>query len=515
MHNWGDDDVDWQGISEAAYFIGGFLKRWGRVHVTDMKEKFGCYDEETRILTDKGFKHFKDLDIDLDKIACLIGGDRLEFHKATEKFEYYYDGLMYQLKTRGVDLLVTPNHKLYVAKADIVGGKTCSSEESYNRKEYPFILDTYETLFKKQKKFKKGAIWEGKNPEVFVLPEYSNSWIAHNSFERTHISPELHLDMKKWVEMLGWYVAEGSCDKSQVTFSLNGLSDEPERVSKLLSDLGFESKFTKDGSRGIANTYSVQLQKWLEEHCGKLAENKRAPDFIKELSPNIIKIFLDALYEGDGHRTATAYILTTVSPKLADDVMELLLKAGYCSGIYSRFRNEEKFIRGRQIKRNFKVYEINWLNKNYHQTHNSHDTAGSIDKKESLVPYTGKVYCVSAPEHIVYVERGGKGVWCGNSTRVYTTLGWQSLLSITHPGWCHYSPYPKWLMWLDIYYLSRVIPYLNYVVFPYHKFLYRLAYKKALAKWPHLELEILCGADWPEYLKGLSSKFDDLRSKNE
>lgn len=101
------------------------------------------------------------------------------------------------------------------------------------------------------------------------------------------------------------------------------------------------------------------------------------------------------------------------------------------------------------------------------------------------------------------------------SARVYTTFGWQSLFSITHPGWCYYSPYPKWLMWLDIYYLSRVIPYLNYVVFPYHKFLYRLAYKKALAKWPHLELEILCGADWPEYLKGLSSKFDDLRGKNE
>jgi len=96
--------------------------------------------------------------------------------------------------------------------------------------------------------------------------------------------------------------------------------------------------------------------------------------------------------------------------------------------------------------------------------------------------------------------------------RVYCNFGWSCLLNITHPAYQHYGPYPKWLMKLDIYHLSKVIPYLNYVVFPYHKFLYRLAYKKALVKWPHLELEILCGADWQEYLGGLSSKYDELAS---
>ena len=97
------------------------------------------------------------------------------------------------------------------------------------------------------------------------------------------------------------------------------------------------------------------------------------------------------------------------------------------------------------------------------------------------------------------------------TARVYCNFGWWSLLSITHPGWHHYGPYPKWLMKLDIWVLSRAIPYLNYALVPYHKFLYRMAYKKALAKWPHLELEILCGADWQEFLGGLSDKFDALK----
>lgn len=41
MHIWGEPDVDWAGISDAAYYIGRNLRKWGRVGVTDMKEKYG------------------------------------------------------------------------------------------------------------------------------------------------------------------------------------------------------------------------------------------------------------------------------------------------------------------------------------------------------------------------------------------------------------------------------------------------------------------------------------------
>ena len=40
MHKWGDPDVDWNGISEAAYWIGKQLRRWG-ISVSDCKEKYG------------------------------------------------------------------------------------------------------------------------------------------------------------------------------------------------------------------------------------------------------------------------------------------------------------------------------------------------------------------------------------------------------------------------------------------------------------------------------------------
>ena len=41
MHHWGDENVDWAGISNAAEFISLGLRKWGRVNVRQHKEKYG------------------------------------------------------------------------------------------------------------------------------------------------------------------------------------------------------------------------------------------------------------------------------------------------------------------------------------------------------------------------------------------------------------------------------------------------------------------------------------------
>lgn len=89
--------------------------------------------------------------------------------------------------------------------------------------------------------------------------------------------------------------------------------------------------------------------------------------------------------------------------------------------------------------------------------------------------------------------------------RCYCSLGWYSLLDITHPcsGYIHDRCYPEWLITFDIYILSKIIPYLNYIILPYHKWLYRKLYKDCVKKYPHLQEEILCMADYPELLKNL------------
>lgn len=41
MHDWSEKDVDWLGIHQAACYIGIRIARYGRVNVTQCKEKWG------------------------------------------------------------------------------------------------------------------------------------------------------------------------------------------------------------------------------------------------------------------------------------------------------------------------------------------------------------------------------------------------------------------------------------------------------------------------------------------
>lgn len=57
MHSWSEKDCDWKGISDAAYYIGDSLRKWGRVPVRDMKEKWGT----VRVYCDFGWHQLHDI----------------------------------------------------------------------------------------------------------------------------------------------------------------------------------------------------------------------------------------------------------------------------------------------------------------------------------------------------------------------------------------------------------------------------------------------------------------------
>lgn len=91
------------------------------------------------------------------------------------------------------------------------------------------------------------------------------------------------------------------------------------------------------------------------------------------------------------------------------------------------------------------------------------------------------------------------------TARVYCSFGWTCLHSLLFPRYiCKHPKFPKWLWKLDIYYIGPILRFLfAKPIYSYQKFIYRLAYKKAIKKYPHIREEILNGADWDELLKGL------------
>jgi len=145
--------------------------------------------------------------------------------------------------------------------------------------------------------------------------------------------------------------------------------------------------------------------------CG--AANKRVPDFVKQLPPAQIEILLEWLYRGDGHKSKSAETLYTVSTALSNDVQELLLKAGYT------FRHRVEPMKTTELATGrFDCHCINWLKKS-NDFNIEHKTIKHKKYVEQWEQYNGRVYCATVPNHTLFVRRGGKGVWCGNSLRFY------------------------------------------------------------------------------------------------
>lgn len=94
------------------------------------REIFECYDEETEVLTDDGFKKYYEImnyEINKDgkysvtikngiKIACFnANNENLEYYDPISASLYDYNGSMYHFKNNKIDICVTPNHDMWVS----------------------------------------------------------------------------------------------------------------------------------------------------------------------------------------------------------------------------------------------------------------------------------------------------------------------------------------------------------------------------------------------------------------
>lgn len=148
---------------------------------------------------------------------------------------------------------------------------------------------------------------------------------------------------------------------------------------------------------------------------------KFIPDNIKELSPELIRIFLLAYSNADGsvrkgkvwkgYKFNDSIQFFTSSDKLASDLGELILKAGgrpsyylnKCAGKEIEFRNGVYTI-------NKDVWIINWNIQLHNYLYN-------MEIKD--VEYNDYVYCVEVPKyHTLLVRRNGKICWSGNCRTV-------------------------------------------------------------------------------------------------
>ena len=77
-----------------------------------------CYSADTEVLTDEGWRTYDQLEVGVTRVADYnpeTGG--IEYHPITHKYAENYEGDMVHFKTRSVDTLVTPGHRMWASSA--------------------------------------------------------------------------------------------------------------------------------------------------------------------------------------------------------------------------------------------------------------------------------------------------------------------------------------------------------------------------------------------------------------
>lgn len=425
------------------------------VFVCSMADLFGCYDAKTEVLTKIGWKFFKDLTY-VDELAYLdLKNDTLRYSKPISLTRIPYKGKMYSIKARSINLLVTPNHKMFVALHP-----TTTENRDNNVKE--FVLNQAKDIYHKTVYYKRDFQWKGDDIEfveiVGTKKEYleretipkkdvilkndliscrcgcekqleryddrgrERFYVYGHSSREERTSKTLKIPIKIWLEFFGYWLSEGSIQINDHHYRTKVFQKENGKyypkivnnITALAQTINSSPLFDKGAM--IINNKTLTLYLFQFGH----AHEKYIPVEIKQLSSSLLKMLLSALVIGDGHQhnlKSEGFSYHTTSKRLADDVHEIALKSGYVASISERDpRTHTCKNNGRTIKGNHKQYQVIIGSTSRNPEINFNRTRKrECSQVESWEHYDGMVYCAEVSSHILYVRRNGKSCWCGNS----------------------------------------------------------------------------------------------------
>jgi len=196
-------------------------------------KKCGCYDNKTEILTEHGWKKFSEIN-NTDKVGTVIDGN-LEYVIPKEYYKYRYDGEMYHFYGQNMDILVTPNHNMWVKKRNSKG----VIEHSFEFIKAENVKHGY--------RISRSVGWIGKDVDTFSLP------IIPDIMNRKKFSKSKVVKMEDWCKFLGIYLADGyfqvfknestENDREYIT-NITQIKHKKE-VEEVIKKLGFKYNYTK------------------------------------------------------------------------------------------------------------------------------------------------------------------------------------------------------------------------------------------------------------------------------
>lgn len=350
-----------------------------------------CYDEETEVLSENGWKYFKDLD--RNENVMVFKNDNLFYERPISHIEYAYEGEMIHVKTRSVDLLTTPNHKFVI--------KNMHCPRNGKTKRYRIWDKNWSFEFAENIREKHRIPTSGKYIGPFKI-EYPFS---------NKCNPET------WWEFMGFYLSEGSsCGVSdgikrkhgqryavKISQSKNGKAYE--KIKKCLDGLGLHYNY-----RGHNFIIHSKLLWQILFPLGN-SYQKRISRYLLDAPHKLLQILFDSMILGDGSTYSTHFAYFTVNKKLADDFSELSIKLGRSCIINKRDPRYGQILpQGTPLKTFNNQYTVYSRTGKFQDLRNGDGSKKNINK----IYYNGMVYCVETNAGAVVVRRNNRVSICGN-----------------------------------------------------------------------------------------------------
>lgn len=370
----------WLRKFEKANLLRGFDE--GLAHPTAV-----CYDDQTEVLSENGWKLFKDLKPS-ELVATANQNLELEFQMPIARIDRLHIGEMILCEPRieGANFCVTPDHRMVVLKERSKHFKFIESRHLKDSHRVPGM--TVEPLLEED--------------ETFIsIPGFSN-----------YSRPLRDVPTIDYAEFLGWFIAEGTASKTGFSSKRHGgpqcvikiaQKKYTERMRTVFNRLGWgHHEYVNKKGCTIFSLQSRSLYEYMKDCVGSYKGEKRIPRRCFKWSARAKFRLLEALMLGDGRPTTSrkggiSGIYSTVCPELADDIQELCAHLGIVT--VKRRVNQSH----RHNRRD--IYEVVL----------TASKVKRIQKKHiKTIQYNGRVFCVTVPNGTLVVRRGGKPMVCGN-----------------------------------------------------------------------------------------------------
>lgn len=340
-----------------------------------------CFDQETEIYTNKGWKFFKDLD--KSELVYTVNPDTLnvEWQKPINYISYKYKGKMLYYENSRFNLMITPQHKILVQNMD----------NSVKNKSWK-LKEAVKVGRKSKNRMLSGINWQGKTKNFEILAGKE-------------------VDIELYLKFMAYWLADGSCTKDRGSYNIKIAQCENDWMYEELKEIPFKIYKCKESLIIHNKELGNELSKF-----GKCTE-KYIPENIKELNPELIRIFLMAYAKTDGHirkgknwkgyKFNDSTVFFTTSDKMASDLGELILKAGGRPSYYlNKIQGKEIEFRNGRYRINKDCWVISWNTQ-------IHTWISNLNISE--VDYNDNVYCVEVLKYnTVLVRRNGRVCWSGN-----------------------------------------------------------------------------------------------------